>query len=99
MARAAISETRATDHLIGILEDLGFSPQRRSKAGRVQIGLRHCPFLELVPEHEAVICPMHLGLMQGVMAAMTADITVEHLEPFVEPDLCVAYMSATAMAS
>ena len=98
-AQAATSETRATDHLIGILEDLGFSPQRRSRAGRVQIGLRHCPFLELVPEYEAVICPMHLGLMQGVMAAMPTDNTVERLEPFAEPDLCVAHMSATATAS
>lgn len=88
-----------TDLLIGILEDLGFSPQRRTRAGRVQIGLRHCPFLELVPEHESVICPVHLGLMQGVLATLSTDDTVERLEPFAEPDLCVAHMSATVPIS
>jgi predicted ArsR family transcriptional regulator len=99
MAKAATNDARATDYLVGVLEDLGFSPQRRSMAGRVQIALRHCPFLELVPEHEAVICPVHLGLMQGVMGAMTTDSTVERLEPFAEPDLCVAHMSAAAAVS
>ena len=99
MPTEATSDARATDYLVGILEDLGFSPQRRSRAGRVQIALRHCPFLELVPEHEGVICPVHLGLMQGVMGATTTDNTVERLEPFAEPDLCVAHMSATAPTS
>lgn len=98
-AQAVTGDEQATDQLIGILENLGFSPQRRSSAGKTQIGLRHCPFLELVPEHEAVICPVHLGLMQGAMAAMRTENTVERLEPFAEPDLCVAHMSATAAIS
>ena len=82
-------EEQATDRLVGVLDDLGFSPQRR---GAGQIGLNHCPFLDLVPAHIGVVCPVHLGLMQGAMAAMGATITVERLEPFVESDLCLAHL-------
>ena len=97
--RAASSDGQATERLLEMLEDLGFSPQRRSSAGADQVLLRHCPFLDLVPEHQDVICPVHLGLMQGALAAMKAQITVERLEPFSEPDLCVAHMRFSATSS
>lgn len=96
---AANSDGQATDRLVAMLGDLGFSPQRRSSAGADQVLLRHCPFLDLVPEHQDVICPVHLGLMQGALAAMKAEITVERLEPFAEPDLCVAHMRSFATSS
>ena len=95
-AQAVKKDDQATDQLIGMLGDLGFSPQRRSSAAGIQIGLRHCPFLDLVPKHEAVICPVHLGLMQGAMAAMKANVTVERLEPFAEPDLCLAHLGSSS---
>ena len=38
----------AADRLVGMLDDLGFAPEQRSDGGRRQIGLRHCPFLELI---------------------------------------------------
>jgi predicted ArsR family transcriptional regulator len=98
-ARTAASDVQATKHLIVTLEELGFAPRRRTSAGASQIELRHCPFLDLVPEHQAVICPLHLGLMQGVLAAQGAQITVEQLEPFAEPDLCSAHLSSPAPTS
>ncbi|MGZ4289361.1 MAG: transcriptional regulator, partial [Gaiellaceae bacterium] len=39
-----------------------------------------------------IVCPIHLGLMQGAMAAAQSPVTVERLEPFVEPMLCVAHL-------
>ncbi|ABL79442.1 MULTISPECIES: helix-turn-helix domain-containing protein [unclassified Nocardioides] len=96
---AVTTDDQATDQLVEMLGELGFSPQRRSSGRRAQIALRHCPFLDLVPEHENVICPVHLGLMQGAMAAMSAAVTIERLEPFAEPDLCLAHVgSAEATA-
>ena len=87
---APITEDQATGRLVALLDDLGFAPERDpSRAGH--IGLRHCPFLDLVPEHAAVICPLHLGLMQGALDALGAEITVTRLEPFVESDLCLAH--------
>lgn len=95
-SQAAKSDTQATDRLVVILADIGFSPHQRSSGTATQIELRHCPFLDLVPEHEGVICPMHLGLMQGAMAGMKSNLTVERLEPFAEPDLCLAHLSSSA---
>lgn len=79
-----------TDRLVEILDELGFAPDRRT--GTEQIRLRHCAFLELVPEQSGVICPVHLGLMTGAMEVLSDDLTVDGLEPFVEPDLCVAHL-------
>jgi len=58
--------------------------------------LRHCPFLELVESGAGIVCSLHLGLMQGAMAALCTPVTVERLDPFVEPDLCLAHLDATA---
>lgn len=91
-ARSAANDEGAADALVGILGKLGFAPERRGRASETRIGLRHCPFLELVEEHASVVCPVHLGLMQGVLTTLGAAVTVERLEPFVEPDLCVAHL-------
>jgi helix-turn-helix protein len=49
------------------------------------------PLPRLEPEHAAVICPLHLGLMRGVLDALGAGVTVTRLDPFVEADLCLAH--------
>jgi predicted ArsR family transcriptional regulator len=90
---ASPSAGLATDTLVGLLDDLGFAPERRGPADRPEIGLRHCPFLELADQHAEVVCPIHLGLMRGAMESLTRSVTVESLEPFVEPDLCVTQLA------
>jgi predicted ArsR family transcriptional regulator len=40
-----------------------------------------------------VICALHLGLMRGALARMRAPVSVDRLDPFVEPSLCVAHLS------
>jgi predicted ArsR family transcriptional regulator len=86
-----VTDDQASGQLIALLDDLGFAPDGDSSRGG-RIGLRHCPFLDLVPERAAVICPLHLGLMQGALEALGAEITVTRLEPFAEPDLCLAHI-------
>jgi len=86
------SDEQAVDRLVGILDDLGFMPERAAHTPATAIGLRHCPFLELVDDQAAIVCPVHLGLMQGAMDAMQAPLTVERLEAFAEPDLCLAHL-------
>jgi predicted ArsR family transcriptional regulator len=90
-ADGSMDTEESVDRLVGILDDLGFSPERRSSAGEDQIGLRHCPFLDLIEDQARVICPVHLGLMQG--ATTGAPVTVTRLEPFVEPDLCLTHLA------
>lgn len=50
------------------------------------------PFFDLIETRGEVICPLHLGLMQGAMASLGQDTTIERLEPFARPDLCLAHV-------
>ena len=89
----------AVDRLVEMLDELGFAPERRATNGKQQIGLRHCPFLELAESQTAVVCPIHLGLMQGAMETWGAPVTVGRLEAFVEPDLCLAHIAEAGAAA
>ncbi|NKZ09396.1 helix-turn-helix transcriptional regulator [Mycolicibacterium septicum] len=75
------------DALVQTLGDIGFAPEPPEDD---QLRLRHCPFLELAQTRAAVVCPIHLGLMQGALESWQAPVAVERLDAFVEPDLCVA---------
>lgn len=84
--------------LVDVLDDLGFAPERRVSNGEQQVGLRHCPFLELAENSSSVVCPVHLGLMQGAMESWRAPVSVDRLDPFVEPDLCLAHLTLQGAA-
>ncbi|MEB3022555.1 helix-turn-helix transcriptional regulator [[Mycobacterium] crassicus] len=86
----------STEHLVDMLDELGFEPERLEPdtAGQPQVGLRHCPFLELAENATDVVCPIHLGLMQGALEAWGAPVTVDRLDSFAQPDLCVAHLKS-----
>jgi len=86
-------EDRSVTELLRILDDIGFAPERSPQEGSREILLRHCPFLEVAETHREVVCSVHLGLMQGVLAEMRAPVTAERLRPFVRPSLCVAHLA------
>ena len=81
------NEEESVTELLRILDDIGFAPERSHEEGSTEILLRHCPFLEVAEAHREVVCSVHLGLMQGVLA-MRAPVTAERLQPFVTP-MCV----------
>jgi predicted ArsR family transcriptional regulator len=85
-----VDASAATRHLVDALNDLGFGPEAKTAGGKRQILLHHCPFREVASKHEDVVCSIHLGLMQGMLAELEAPIDAEQLDPFVEPNLCVA---------
>lgn len=76
------------DRLGALLDDIGFAPEVEES----RIGLRHCPFLEVATAQPQIVCAIHLGLMQGAVGEWQAPLTVDHLAPFIEPDLCVAHI-------
>jgi len=94
----ATGAEEAIDHLVGVLDELGFAPERRTSNGAQQVGLRHCPFLELAETRASVVCPIHLGLMQGALETWAAPVSVDRLEAFVEPDLCLAHITPVGAA-
>lgn len=90
-----------------VFERMGFGPEltpaATSAAGTQQtIRLRACPVRELARAHPEVGCALHLGLLQGLLTNPASDshtiasrpVTQAELEPFVEPDLCLARVFA-----
>lgn len=86
------SARAARRHLRALLEGLGFAPETADDPRR--IALRSCPFLELAETSTNVVCPIHLGLMQGTLDQWDAPLVVERLEAFAEPDLCVVHLGS-----
>ena len=97
-AAETMSADQAIDHLVGVLDELGFAPERRTSDGEQSVGLRHCPFLELAETRGSVVCPIHLGLMQGALETWAAPVSVDRLDAFVEPDLCLAHVTPVRAA-
>jgi predicted ArsR family transcriptional regulator len=95
-----LGRQEAVARLTALLADLDFAPETDTDTpeGRERIRLRHCPFLELAEEHGRLVCQVHLGLMQGALAQLRAPVRAERLEPFAEPDACLARLRHTTAA-
>ena len=92
-----------------IFRRMGFGPelappQEPSGANRQRtIRLHTCPVRDLARAHPEVGCAMHLGLLEGLLAHRPTRRTSSpaqpelhaQLEPFVEPDLCIAKVIAS----
>jgi predicted ArsR family transcriptional regulator len=89
-----VDAATATRRLVQTLDDVGFAPEAVAVRRKRQILLRHCPFRETAEEHPHVICALHLGLMRGMLAELDAPLDAERLDPFVEPNVCVAHLAA-----
>jgi predicted ArsR family transcriptional regulator len=91
----------ATARLTALLDDLGFAPEpEASDTGTPEVvRLRHCPFLELAEEYGSIVCPAHLGLMQGALEEMRAPVTATALEPFAEPGACLVHLAHNRAAA
>jgi predicted ArsR family transcriptional regulator len=90
---ATSSEGAAVERLIELLAEAGFAPEASTDPGQ-PIRLRHCPFGSLAHERGEVVCGVHLGLMRGALRELGAPLDAVSLEPFVEPDLCLAHVGA-----
>ncbi|WP_414689006.1 helix-turn-helix transcriptional regulator [Mycobacterium sp.] len=86
---------------------MGFGPEltpaATSTAGSQQtIRLHACPVRDLARAHPEVGCALHRGLLQGLLASPASGgrstasrpVMQAELEPFVEPDLCLARVIA-----
>lgn len=93
-----VSDNEAVDRLIELLAGLGFDPQPVGDGPPDRIRLRRCPFLELAEEYGAIVCPLHLGLVQGALAELRAPVEATGLKPFAEPDACLAYLAPAPAA-
>jgi predicted ArsR family transcriptional regulator len=97
--RVAVDEPKVARRarLRSLLDRLGFAPDAADDGRRIE--LHSCPFLELAEHSTQVVCPIHLGLMQGALETWRAPLAVERLEAFVEPDRCLVHLAPAGAAS
>jgi predicted ArsR family transcriptional regulator len=89
-----VTEEESVGELLRVLEDIGFAPLlAEDDEQRPQVLLRHCPFREVASAHPDVVCSLHLGVMQGVLAEQRAPMEATELQPFVQPSLCVGHLA------
>lgn len=93
-----VTEEESLQELVRVLDDIGFAPRLTEDDHESQVLLRHCPFLEVASAHREVVCSLHLGVMQGVLAEQRSPLEATHLRPFVEPSLCVAHLSRQSLS-
>lgn len=71
------------------LDLLGFDPVDDGD----NIQLLACPFRDAAAEHPAVVCSVHLGLIQRTVELGGGDPDSARLFPFVEPQLCTVALA------
>lgn len=84
---------QAIEKLGAALEEIGFAPEAAAEGDGYRLRLHHCPFREVAERHQNVVCALHRGLMQGVLAQLRAPVTADRLQPFAEPNVCIAKLS------
>lgn len=90
---ASISKEETIDEVVQLHEQFGFSPElRRAKNGQ-EIVLKRCPFQELATTYPAVICSVHLGLIEGALVEFGTGVEADRFQPFAEPGACIAHLT------
>ncbi|MEZ0365999.1 helix-turn-helix transcriptional regulator [Mycobacterium sp. pUA109] len=80
---------------VQVFERMGFGPEATPGAGGEQlIRLHGCPVRDLARAHPEVTCGVHLGLLRGLLEGNPDTAVQADLEPFAEPELCIARVRA-----
>jgi predicted ArsR family transcriptional regulator len=67
------------------LAEAGFDPRfRRRGHARVDITLRDCPFRDLLDEHRDLVCALHRGLLEGMLASSRPPMRMDAFEPLAD---------------
>jgi predicted ArsR family transcriptional regulator len=105
LSRAAISSSaespsleQAANQVSARFAQLGFEPEVKREGRQVLIQLRACPFRSVAEKNPEVVCSLHLGLMRGALEQMGAPVGPTSLEPFVQPQLCIARLEPAGPA-
>jgi predicted ArsR family transcriptional regulator len=76
--------------VVELLDHEGFAAEQHGD----RIEMRRCPFYALAEGAPQVICTLHHGIVDGALEEAGTDQSVERLDPFVEPGLCIAHLTS-----
>ncbi|MDR6867168.1 putative ArsR family transcriptional regulator [Microbacterium resistens] len=82
--------TYQLDALVEHLEESGFEPVVDEEGLRIE--LSPCPHAAARPEHRPVLCRVHLGLMQGVLAEAGGPLTADCVRDAPRPQECTVQL-------
>jgi predicted ArsR family transcriptional regulator len=71
------------------MAEAGFEPRFRRQGGRaVEVTLRACPFRDLADEHRELVCSLHRGLLEGMLAGLKPPLVLKEFKPLAERSVC-----------
>lgn len=79
----------AADAVSRAFDSIGFPVERKRSGRGYELRMRPCAFGPAIDANEKVLCPLHLGLARGLLAALDAPLEAVALDAFVRPDLCI----------
>jgi len=82
------------DALVEDLSDAGFDPV--VDESELTVDLTPCAYASEQESHRAVLCHVHLAVMQGVLAEAGGPLSVDGMLPACDPTRCVVQLSARA---
>jgi predicted ArsR family transcriptional regulator len=68
----------------------GFEPRFRRSGSAVEVTMRDCPFRDLADEYRDLVCSLHRGLIEGMLAGLKPGMALREFRPFAERGLCRA---------
>lgn len=80
----------AVSVVLGQLDEMGFASRPSSESDVIEV--TNCPFLEVAEGHLGVVCAVHHGLMDELLAAAGASTRLDRLDPLVGPSRCLAHL-------
>lgn len=72
------------------LEQVGFDPA--IDHANLEINLFSCPFKSMVSEHQEMVCAVHLGLIDMMLAITQGPLKSDQLHPFATPGVCKLHL-------
>ncbi|MGH2557192.1 MAG: helix-turn-helix transcriptional regulator [Actinomycetota bacterium] len=67
----------------------GFEPRfRREGQAAIEVTLRDCPFRDLADDYRDLVCTLHRGLIEGMVAGLKPPLAIKEFRPFAERGLC-----------
>jgi predicted ArsR family transcriptional regulator len=67
----------------------GFEPRFRREAGDgIEVSMRNCPFRDLADDYRDLVCTLHRGLVEGMLAGLKPPLAVREFKPFAERGIC-----------
>jgi predicted ArsR family transcriptional regulator len=87
--RAAAGTQSCLEALVDELADLGFDPAVGEDGELTTVGFARCPFREVASEFPALVCQLHRGLVEGIVAGVpNAEVAVSTFATLEDRDPC-----------